>query len=402
MGYFGNKITIIGLLILVLCLLQVNGQLQCSDKSPCPESAPCCSEFGYCGDGRFCLGGCNPFLSFKPDSCAPNPICVSNLYKFDRPERIQPTSSYTGGTDIDFTSEGQPLFKDGNLILTLAKGTQGTRISTTRYVYYGRIFSRIKAARSVGIVTAFITMSNIKDEIDWEFLGYDLQTGQSNYFYRGYVDYTKGVKNPVGGNIYTDFHEYGIDWSQDQLSWLIDGKIVRTVKKTDTYNKTTGNYDYPQTPSRIQLSIWDAGDGPEGTKNWAGGATDWSATDIQSPGYFYAEVQNVTVECYGVQGAGNIKVDPSWGTVDDSVNSYVYDANGNVTITKTNFTKVTITTPPSQGLPQSSDQNPNSMPNITGQYVPDVTSTAVAVGLPPVVSTLIVTFAAITLGIFVF
>uniref|UniRef100_A0A1D1Z6F4 Putative glycosidase crf2 n=1 Tax=Anthurium amnicola TaxID=1678845 RepID=A0A1D1Z6F4_9ARAE len=397
----GNKIARIGLLILVLCLLQVNAQIQCSDKSPCPESAPCCSEYGYCGTDRFCLGGCNPFLSFKPTSCEPNPICVSNLYTFDKPERLQPTSSYTGGTDVDFTYEGQPLFTGGNLILSLAKGTQGTRISTTRYLYYGRIFAKIKAARSVGIVTAFITMSNIKDEIDWEFLGYDLQTGQTNYFYRGYIDYTKGVKEPVGGNIYNDFHEYGIDWSQDQLSWLIDGRIVRTVKKSDTYNKTTGNYDYPQTPSRIQLSIWDAGDGPEGTKNWAGGATNWNAPDIQSPGYFYAQVQTVTVECYGVQGAGNIKVDPSWGTVDNSVNSYVYDANGNVTITKSDVTKVTITTPPSQGLPQSPDQNPNTIPNITGQYVPDSAIAAAAIGSPAVVSTSIAALAAIALGIFV-
>src|SRR6185312_3526900 len=94
------------------------------------------------------LGGCNPFLSFKPTSCAPNPICISHPYTFDKPERLQPTSSYTGGTDVDFTYEGQPLFTGGNLIMSLAKGTQGTRVSTTRYLYYGRVLAKIKAARS--------------------------------------------------------------------------------------------------------------------------------------------------------------------------------------------------------------------------------------------------------------
>jgi len=82
------------------------------------------------------------------------------------------------------------------------------------------------------------------------------------------------------------------------------------------------------------------------------------------------------------------------------VNSYVYDANGNVTITKSDVTKVNITTPPSQGLPQSPDQNPNTIPNITGQYV-DGAIAAAAIGSPAVVSTSIAVFAAIALGIFV-
>ena len=36
-------------------------------------------------------------------------------------------------------------------------------------------------------MTAFITMSDIKDEIDWEFPGNQTTEGQSNYFWQGVV-----------------------------------------------------------------------------------------------------------------------------------------------------------------------------------------------------------------------
>ena len=33
-------------------------------------------------------------------------------------------------------------------------------------------------------------------------------------------------------------------------------KKVRTLNKNDTWNETSNRYDYPQTPSRIQFSLW--------------------------------------------------------------------------------------------------------------------------------------------------
>lgn len=38
-----------------------------------------------------------------------------------------------------------------------------------------------------GVVTAFITMSDIKDEIDWEFPGNRTTEGQTNYFWQGLI-----------------------------------------------------------------------------------------------------------------------------------------------------------------------------------------------------------------------
>jgi hypothetical protein len=104
------------------------------------------------------------------------------------------------------------------MILTEANG--GTRLSSTRYVHYGTITARskrlqltpivrtyaiaVKTGRWAGVVTAFITMSDIKDEIDWEFpvctlskiefnsfddcighQGAETTQGQTNYFWQG-------------------------------------------------------------------------------------------------------------------------------------------------------------------------------------------------------------------------
>ena len=45
----------------------------------------------------------------------------------------------------------------------------------------------VKTGRWGGVVTAFITMSDIKDEIDWEFPGKETTQGQSNYFWQGVI-----------------------------------------------------------------------------------------------------------------------------------------------------------------------------------------------------------------------
>lgn len=94
-------------------------------------------------------------------------------------------------------------------------------------------------------------------------------------------------------------HTYTIDWQPDELSWAIDGKVMRTLKKSDTWNETSNSFNYPQTPSRIQLSLWPAGlpSNGEGTIEWSGGLVDWDGPYMQN-GYYFAMVNDVTVECY--------------------------------------------------------------------------------------------------------
>lgn len=121
-------------------------------------------------------------------------------------------------------------------------------------------------------------------------------------------------------------HTYEIDWQPDQLTWGIDGKVMRTLKKSDTWNDTSNTYNYPQTPSRIQLSLWPAGlpSNGEGTIEWAGGLVDWDSSYMQN-GYYFAMVNDVSVECYDP---------PSGWSNDFGDNAYYYlnDAGTNNTV----------------------------------------------------------------------
>ena len=100
-------------------------------------------------------------------------------------------------------------------------------------------------------------------------------------------------------NSFENTHTYSIDWTPESIIWSIDGEERRTVKRDDTFNETTDKYDYPQTPSRVMLSVWPAGlpSNGEGTIEWAGGLVDWNSEYMQN-GYYYALVKDVTVECY--------------------------------------------------------------------------------------------------------
>ena len=111
-----------------------------------------------------------------------------------------------------------------------------------------------------------------------------------------------------------NWHTYEIDWQPDYINWSIDDKVVRTLKRDSTYNDTTKQYDYPQTPSRVQLSLWPGGlpSNGEGTIEWAGGLVNWDDSSSMSNGYYYAMVKDLSVECY----------DPPHG--DDSGNNKAY------------------------------------------------------------------------------
>jgi len=95
-------------------------------------------------------------------------------------------------------------------------------------------------------------------------------------------------------------HEYCIDWKEDTLTWSIDGNDLRTLNRKDTWNGTSGRFDYPQTPARVMLSLWPAGlpTNEKGTIDWAGGEIDWDSTDIKETGYYYATIGQVDVTCY--------------------------------------------------------------------------------------------------------
>lgn len=165
-------------------------KITCSANNNCPESAPCCSTYGYCGAGAYCLGGCDPRFSYDLQSCMAAPVCKSAEYKMDSLDSVQANSEYLGdASKADWVSSGTPVvYNDEAILLTMPADSVGTLLTSTRYVWYGKISATMTTSQGAGVVTAFILMSDVKDEIDFEFIGTDVQTAQSNYYFQGITD----------------------------------------------------------------------------------------------------------------------------------------------------------------------------------------------------------------------
>ncbi|PTB65054.1 glycoside hydrolase family 16 protein [Trichoderma citrinoviride] len=290
----------------------------CSLTKKCPKESPCCSQYGECGVGAYCLGGCDPRMSFSLDSCTPEPVCKSKTMTFDsKLSTIKDIGDYLGDpSTAEWMSQGEPAYYDGNVLLTMPKNSVGTVLATTEYMWYGNVKAKFKTSRGRGVVTAFILLSDVKDEIDYEFVGVDLGTAQTNWYFQGIPDYNNSG-NITLSDTFDNYHVYEINWTPDMIQWLVDGKVGRTVYRKDHWNATSNQWSFPQTPARVQISIWPGGlaSNAQGTIDWAGGLIDWNAPDIQKSGYFYATFESVTVDCYNAtKGIGS-----SDGT------SYTYD-----------------------------------------------------------------------------
>ncbi|ORY83689.1 putative cell wall glucanase [Protomyces lactucae-debilis] len=294
-------------LLVISSVWAQNTSLSSCLTSKCPASAPCCTPYGQCGTGSYCLGGCDPRLSFSIASCMPMPICKSQSYSFSSLARVDNGSGYLGDAGAtDFTSSGPIQISDGVIQLRMPADSVGSVLTTTRYVWYGKVSATLQTSRGQGVVSAFITMSDVKDEIDTEWIGGDqkrgdvvLQEAQTNYYWQQVLNYTNGGIGKINGDASASMHTYAIDWQEDQITWSVDGSIVRVLKRTETYNATSKIFMFPQTPARIGLSIWPGG-GPTqapGTVEWAGGPIDQTSQEIQEQGFFAMSVKSLTVDC---------------------------------------------------------------------------------------------------------
>src|ERR1700709_1468806 len=99
---------------------------------------------------------------------------------------------------------------------------------------------------------------------------------------------------------FNNYHTYEIEWNPETITWKVDGQVGRVKKRSETWNSTSNRWDYPQTPARVQLSLWPAGleSNGQGTIDWGGGLVQWDTPDIQNNGYYYAAFESVTVSCY--------------------------------------------------------------------------------------------------------
>ncbi|KAJ1645009.1 putative glycosidase CRH2 [Coemansia asiatica] len=279
-------------------------------QSTCNEWSPCFRE-GYCdSDAMFCLWGlCDEAKSFNSTSCWKPEGCASQLVTFDSSADVIPIRTYSGNPNVNpYLSIFEPdnaSIVDGALKLQMNyqaaqnKGF-GATADASHTIQYGRVTARVKTASvAPGVVSSFIIRNDqTGDEIDFEWVGKDPSQVQTNYYFNDILDYTKMVAYNVGADTSKDYHDYTIDWSENSIQWLVDGKVIRVVNKADTLDAATGKYLFPTSEARVAFSIWDGGNsGAQGTAEWAGYPTPWGN------GVSYQMfVDSVDVKCSGDQG----------------------------------------------------------------------------------------------------
>jgi beta-glucanase (GH16 family) len=127
-----------------------------------------------------CLGGCDPANSFSLNSCAPAPICKNQTFTFENLDRLVDVDEYLGDASrFDFVYSGDVRrSSDGELVLALKQGSNGTFISSTRYIWYGKVTVTLRTSGGRGVVTSLDLFADSKDQISADFVGNDVQAVQ--------------------------------------------------------------------------------------------------------------------------------------------------------------------------------------------------------------------------------
>jgi beta-glucanase (GH16 family) len=99
---------------------------------------------------------------------------------------------------------------------------------------------------------------------------------ESNYFGKGNTtSFTRAIYHPLTFAPQDDYHNYTVHWTSDQIDWIVDGQVVRTLPYAQADG---GGGFYPQTPMKLSIGSWAAGDpaNPKGVIEWAQGTTDFT------------------------------------------------------------------------------------------------------------------------------
>lgn len=222
-------------------------------------------------------------------------LCISGRYHFNT------TGSSTSNWVIDYGHQNFIHLRNGGAYLALSKPLtpnthgQGIRISSKTSILHAKLTVRARPIAIPGAVTTFITMSDEKDEIDVEWIGKEPTRPQSNIFYKGIPEYGvhfKRLSSKPG------IQNITIDWKSTSIQFAVDGQIQRTYLKNSSEAispMTPPNQRwFPNTPSKIQISVWDTTGSPKGTQAWAGGPIPWN----RMPSKLYAYYEYVDVQCY--------------------------------------------------------------------------------------------------------
>ncbi|CAF9915146.1 hypothetical protein IMSHALPRED_002358 [Imshaugia aleurites] len=208
---------------------------------------------------------CNPL-----NVTCPNGLGLStSSYFIDFTKQSSLPSDWTSALD-EYTTFNSTM----GAAFNFGKQGDSPTIYSNFFFFFGRIEYVAQVAPGKGIVSSMVLLSDDLDEIDWEFTGTNTAQAQTNYFGKGVLNY--GVSEYVGvASPQTGFHTYAVDWSPTEIVWSIDGNVMRTLTADEAGN------EFPQTPMKVSLGLWDGGDASKqsvDTVQWAGGPTQLPPT----------------------------------------------------------------------------------------------------------------------------
>ena len=141
---------------------------------------------------------------------------------------------------------------------------------TYQYFGYGDYEVSMKPSNKPGTASTFFTCTgsydtnphtgqpNPWDEIDIEFLGEDTTKVQFNYYVNGVGGHE--YMYDLGFDASEDFHTYGFRWTEDYITWFVDGEPVYRVNATESS-------PMPSTAGRVLMNYWC---GSSAAENWMG------------------------------------------------------------------------------------------------------------------------------------
>lgn len=146
----------------------------------------------------------------------------------------------------------------------------GGEMRTYQYFGYGDYEVSMKPSNKPGTASTFFTCTgsydtnphtgqpNPWDEIDIEFLGEDTTKVQFNYYVNGVGGHE--YMYDLGFDASEDFHTYGFRWTEDYITWFVDGEPVYRVNATESS-------PMPSTAGRVLMNYWC---GSSAAENWMG------------------------------------------------------------------------------------------------------------------------------------
>lgn len=217
---------------------------------------------------------CNPLNSTCPSDIA---LGLNNTWDFSQ-QLDNNVWNQTAGT-LNYGQNGAAF--------TINRRGDAPEVASTFYIFFGVVEVIMKAASGQGVISSVVLQSDDLDEVDWEWMGGNSTHVETNYFGKGNTTtFDRAIYYPVS-TPQNAFHNYTIVWTSEEIKWMIDGNVVRTLP----YAAANGGNNFPQTPMNVRIGIWAGGDSanPKGTIEWAGGPVDYNA------GPFTMVVQSVRI-----------------------------------------------------------------------------------------------------------